>query len=322
MFENIAKSVFAAITGAVSYVLVYESKREHEIVADQEITGCEDLVINSSAVTETGKPVHGTLPASFVQDKNTGNTYVKKGAHSRANLVKELMYSNALHAIDPAQPPCLLMQTAGSDRVQFHTLSQKYDGTQDVEEFVDQGRTEELKDKKVAGLEAALIADHMLGKLSDTKLANMVAQTVDDELVFTTIDHERGINPSGFGFFQANRPSYPTTTAELVNSIHDLYEPSEENRAGLAGDPRAREFGDLAEAVMSRENMKTYYEKVATADLSPVIDQCNRLATGSANTVVRESDCHAFQDFFTVMQKNARETVAHFDDQQQSQMTS
>lgn len=51
------------------------------------------------------------------------------------------------------------------------------------------------------GLEETLITDHILGKQSDTKLANMIVRDDGDQLVFTTIDHERAVTPTGISFF-------------------------------------------------------------------------------------------------------------------------
>ena len=298
-----------AAVGYVGYLLADSAQREHDITTDQEITECDD-VRDTSEFEEKGSPVHGTLSSTFVQDKKTGEKYVKKGAHSREDFVKEYMVSNALHAVDKMQPECLIMQTdLGDGSFQFHTLSRKFDGTQDVEEFVREGRTGELKEKEVVGLESTLIIDQMVGKQSDTKLANMVVRSDDTRLVFTSIDHERAVTPTGLSFFHMTPPQYPTNKTTLIESIKDLGEKSEDNKAGLAGDPRAREFATVAESCMDEAKISAYYASVATANLSPVIAQCHRLAEASRNSLVSESDCTGYEKFFTEMQNQARNTA-------------
>lgn len=72
---------------------------------------------------------------------------------------------------------------------------------------------------------------------------------------------------------------------------------NEDNHAGLASDPRAKEFGNLAVSVMEDKKIDDYYEKLAIANLDPVIDQCNRLAKESKNGLVKHSDCVGYQLF-------------------------
>ncbi|VEB36390.1 Uncharacterised protein [Legionella sainthelensi] len=307
MFRKILNGISLLAAGYTTYKLINETQREHEIKTKVGITHCDDLVKESSEFEEIGKPTHGTLSSSYVKHKDTGNIYVKKGAHSREDIVKELMISNALHEIREEQPECLILQTKKRNGFQYHTLSRKFDNTQDVEDFVRQGKTGELKKKKVVGLEETLITDHILGKQSDTKLANMIVRDDGNQLVFTTIDHERAVTPTGISFFHPTTPTYPSSKWTLIRSIHDLKEKNEDNHAGLASDPRAKEFGNLAVSVMEDKKIDDYYEKLAIANLDPVIDQCNRLAKESKNGLVKHSDCVGYQLFFKEMQKKARE---------------
>lgn len=309
MFSKILKIIPTMAAGYIAYKFVDSAQREHDIKTKEEITHCEDLVKDSSEFEEIDKPIHGTLSSSYVRHKNTGNMYVKKGAHSREDMIKEFMISNALHEIREEQPECLIMQTNNGNGFQYHTLSRKFPNTHDVEEFVRQGRIDELKKKKVVGLEDSLVTDQIFGKQSDTKLANMVVRDDKDKLVFTTIDHERAVTPTGFSFFNPTTPMYPKNKSTLIRSIHDLGERSDDNHAGLAGDPRAKEFGEMAENAMDNKEIGNYYKKVATTNFSHVIEQCNKLAKSSNNSLARQSDCVGYQLFFNEMQKKAYETI-------------
>jgi hypothetical protein len=255
MYSKLSKSITTAGVGYICYALLNETKREHEIKSKEEIKDCDELVKNSSEFKEIGKPIHGTLSSSYVQHTESGNIYVKKGAHSRVDLVKEVMVSNALHKIRKDQPECLIMQTPLKNGFQYHTLSRKFENTQDVEEFVRNGRIDELKEKEVIGLGDTLVTDQILGKQSDTKLANMVVREEQDKLVFTSIDHERAVNPTSYRFFHPTLPVYTKNKSILIQSINDLGEKSEDNHAGLAGDPRAKEFGKLAESVINNRDI-------------------------------------------------------------------
>ncbi|AAU27399.1 TPA: Dot/Icm T4SS effector RavT [Legionella pneumophila] len=306
MYSKLLRGAATAVAGYVSYVLLNETKREHEIKSKEEIKDCEDLVKNSSEFKEIGRPIHGTLSSSYVQHIETGNIYVKKGAHSRRDLVKELMVSNALHKIREDQPECLIMQTPIKNGFQYHTLSRKFDHTQDVEEFVRNGRIDELRKKEVIGLGDTLITDHIFGKQSDTKLANMVVRDKQDKLIFTSIDHERAVNPTSFSFFHPTPPIYTKNKSTLIRSINDLGEQSEDNHAGLAGDPRAKEFGEVVENVINNLDIDNYYQKVATTNLSSVISQCEKLAKASKGRLVQSEDCAGYESFFKEMQRNAK----------------
>ncbi|VEH33808.1 hypothetical protein [Legionella sainthelensi] len=148
MFRKILNGISLLTAGYTTYKLINETQREHEIKTKVGIAHCDDLVKDSSEFEEIGKPIHGTLSSSYVKHKDTGKIYVKKGAHSREDIVKELMISNALHEIREEQPECLILQTKKRNGFQYHTLSRKFDNTQDVEDFVRQGKTGELKEKK------------------------------------------------------------------------------------------------------------------------------------------------------------------------------
>ena len=60
---------------------------------------------------------------------------------------------------------------------------------------------------------------------------------------------------------------------------------------------------------MDNKEIVNYYKKVAMTNCSPVIEQCNKLAKSSNNSVVRQSDCVGYQLFFKEMQKKAYETI-------------
>ncbi|CDZ76354.1 hypothetical protein BN59_00622 [Legionella massiliensis] len=318
MYSKILRGAATTMAGYVSYVLLNETKREHAIKSKEEIKDCGELVKNSFEFKEIGRPIHGTLSSSYVQHTGTGNIYVKKGAHSRSDLVKELMVSNALHKIREDQPECLIMQTPIKNGFQYHTLSRKFDHTQDVEEFVRNGRIDELKKKEVIGLADTLITDQIFGKQSDTKLANMVVRDEQDKLIFTSIDHERAVNPNSFRFFHPTPPIYTKNKSTLVRSINDLGEQSEDNHAGLAGDPRAKEFCKVAESVMNNSDIDNYYQKVAAANLSSVKSECEKLAIASKGKLVRLGDCTGYETFFEEMQRNARNQLKSSESQDNS----
>lgn len=296
--------------GAFTIKLIYENQREHHIKADKFGIDCSDIVKDSSQFEIIDEPNHGSLTAEIVRDTKTGNEYVKKAAHSRKNLVKEFMIGNLLNTINKNQSECLIMQTTNESGTHFHTLSRKHPDSQDVEDFVRAGRTYELKNKKITGLEASLAADQIVGKQSDTKLSNQIIRETDDEFIFSSIDNERAVS-AGYNIFDSGKIRFPTDPTILIHSIHDLSEPSDENKSGLAGDTRAKEFGSVAKNLMTTEKVIDYYRDVATANVDPVINNCYRLANHS--TLFKSKECAQYQALFHKIQKSAAQEIEHME---------
>lgn len=300
---TIAKSLSGAlIMGAVTAKLIYENQREHDVSGKKVEADCNDIVKDASKFQVVGEPNHGSLTAKVVRDRETGDKYVEKAAHSRKDLVKEFMYANFLHAVRNDQPECLILQKEDKSGAHFHTLSRKYPNSQDIENFIRSGRIDELRNKKVTGLEASLAADQVVGKQWDTKLANLIIRETDDEFKIGTIDNERGVCPDG-GFFNIGRVRFPTYPSVLVDGICDLGTPSDDNTSGLAGDARAKEFGDIAINLMTSQKIKDYYTDVAQADINPLIQDCYRLAAHS--TLFKAKECAQYQEHFRKIQTSA-----------------
>ncbi|HAU0993940.1 TPA: Dot/Icm T4SS effector RavW, partial [Legionella pneumophila] len=256
----------------------------------------------------TGAPEHGSHKLSIVKELETGFEYVQKQTKNQTETEKEFMMASFLNKVNPNHPKCKLVETNNGS---VSILSRKQENTQDVEQFVRAGRTNELLEKKVIGLEDTLIADNILGKQSDTKLANMLVKDEGDTLVFSNIDHERANLPT-FSLFNSGQRRYPTSAHELVSGIADLYEPSDDNRSGLAGDKRAKEFGEVATKVIKQEKIKSAYEKVANADIDSVYKKCSSLSQNST-FFGGKNNCNAYRQYFKEIQKEAADTVSKFD---------
>lgn len=261
------------------------------------------VVKHESELTVVGCPEHGTHKLDVVKDTVTGNEYVRKQTKSHTETEKEFMMANFLNSANPNHPECLLGENENGS---VSILSHKRENTKNVEQFVREGRTPELLTKPVVGLADTLIADNILGKQSDTKLANMlVTEKEDGSLVFSNIDHERANLPK-FSFFNSGMIRFPTTSDELINGIHDLHDPSDENRSGLAGDPRAKEFGSVARQVITQEEIQSSYKKIASADTEALHTKCTALSQYSIFFGGR-NNCNAYQQHFKEIQKKASE---------------
>lgn len=292
------------VYGSLTAGMIYSNQREHDVKAKKFEADCSDLVKNDSEFEIIGEPNHGSLTSKIVRDTKTGNEYVKKTAHGRRYLVEEFMISNFLHAIRKDQPECLIMQTENESGTHFHTLSYKDPGSQDLDNFIRSGRVNELKNKKVTGLEESLAADHIVGKQSDIILANLVIRETNQEFKISTIDNERAICP-GIEFLHFGQISFPTDPSTLLGDIHDLDIPSDDNRSGLAGDAQAKEFGNIARNIMTSKKITDYYAKVAQADIDPLIHNCYRLAAHS--TLFKSKECAQYHDLFRRIQNSAAE---------------
>lgn len=311
MITNLIKKIPAVFMvtagGGLPVAMIYTNQREHDVKATKFEPDCSDIVKDASQFEMIGEPNHGSLSARVVKDMKTGHEYVEKAAHSRKNLVKEFMYANFLHLVRKDQPECLILQNEDKRGTHFHTLSRKYPNSQDIENFIRLGKLNDLKNKKVAGLEESLLGDQIIGKQLDTKLANLIIRETDDEFKISTIDNERAVDPA-MGVLNFGRIKFPTQPSVLVSAISDLSYPSADNTSGLAGDPRAKEFGNIAITSMTSEKITDYYADVARADTHSLIQDCFRLAAHS--TLFKSKECAQYREHFDKLQKLAGQHVA------------
>ncbi|CDZ76353.1 hypothetical protein BN59_00621 [Legionella massiliensis] len=288
----------------IDYIARY-LKLKSPIINKEEIN---NIVIAQDALKTIGKPEHGSHKLVVVKDLTKEVEYVQKQTRNQTETEKEFMMAGFLNKVNPNHPECKLVETNNGF---VNILSRKHENTQDVEDFVRAGRTNELLEKKVIGLEDTLIADNILGKQSDTKLANMLVKDEGDTLVFSNIDHERANLPT-FSFFNSGQRRYPISAQELIAGIADLHEPSDDNRSGLAGDKRAKEFREVAMKVMSSEGIKSAYARVANADIDSLYNKCSSLSRNST-FFGGKNNCDAYQQYFKEIQKDAADIVSKFD---------
>ncbi len=309
--ENAGGIAFIGGSSAIIAKLVYENQREHKIYGKPTGVECADFVRKSTAFHDTSKPVHGTMTSRrFVENEETGEEYFAKGAHSTDELLTEFMIGNFAKLINPRQPETLILEEPLSAVLaQFNTLSHKHPNAKDVENFVRSHGTDKLKKMlekgvTVEGLGESLAFDLMVGKYYDTKLANMVViEAKDGTLHFVSIDHERAA-------LSIIRPeSVFTTNPEiLIHALRDLSSAGDENKAGLASDPRAFEFAKVAKNFIDPVKIIDFYKKTASVDTSPLIDQCNRLASQSG--MFSKKRCSDFEKHFKGLQSEAAAFVA------------
>src|SRR5579862_611198 len=282
--RNAAKSLpgmlgFSTIAWVLS-TLNYEGTREHDIKADHINDECKDLVMDSSQFEELGEAEHGSLHAKFVKDIANGEEYVKKGAHSRSDFVKEYMTGNFLHLIRPEQPACKIMQsTDDNGTTHFHLLSHKFPNTVDVEQFLSNGNANKIfsGNMEILGLEATLAADNIVGKQSDTKFANMIVTETPNRLTFASIDNEKAVSPVR-AFADSGHISFILDPKELALGIADLGDKSVAfgdiagfvTRSELAGTEIAKEFRTKVNELVKKENLAQYYEDVSKANIEPL----------------------------------------------------
>lgn len=255
---------------SVSYMIyMVNQPREQNILHDPIDLSCkksDNFIVSSANYFYVGKKIKGDLSGAIVQDKE-GRRYLKKGAKNLNALVKEFLISEILAMIYPGlQPESLIMQEMKpTGKAQFYTLSRIYDNTMDLEAFIRQGDwKEKLAKKPLIGFEVALAADNAFAKQQDMKYANYIIQERDDGYYVASIDHEF----AGAGFMSfANQTVFTTDIDNLTRGVRDLYDASEDNHAGLAGDPRAHEFMIEAKRFMKEEAIMTFYESLSQMDI-------------------------------------------------------
>jgi len=316
--RNAAKSLpgmlgFSTIAWVLS-TLNYEGTREHDIKADHINDECKDLVMDSSQFEVLGEAEHGSLHAKFVKDIANGEEYVKKGAHSRSDFVKEYMTGNFLHLIRPEQPACKIMQsTDDNGTTHFHLLSHKFPNTVDVEQFLSNGNANKIfsGNMEILGLEATLAADNIVGKQSDTKFANMIVTETPNRLTFASIDNEKAVSPVR-AFADSGHISFILDPKELALGIADLGDKSVAfgdiagfvTRSELAGTEIAKEFRTKVNELVKKENLAQYYEDVSKANIEPLISDCHRLAKHTR--LFKHKECDDYRKHYKKIQGDAK----------------
>ncbi len=258
-------SPFLVLVGAIALLDHYSNPpREVEILhAPIEIKsqGSKKYIVNGGDYSYVAPKPKGDLSGAIVQDKE-GRRYLKKGAPHLNGLLQEFFISNLLHMARPeAQPEALILQEILPDgKARFFTLSRIYENSMDLEEFIRLGGwKEKLAQKPLIGMEVALAADNIMAKQKDTKLANILITETENGFQVGTIDHECA-GASMWSFI--NRVRFTLNLDELSACVRDLYPPSEHNKSGLAGDPRAKEFMLEAKKFMKEDNVLAFYTRL------------------------------------------------------------
>lgn len=258
----------------------------------------------------------GSLPKNVLQDTETGQLYIKKGARSRDTFLREYVIANALALIRPGeQPRSLLLQDDvrkdGSAR--FYTLSEIYPNTKDLRQFIEEGNAvEKIKEKPITGFEQALASDGIFAKQQDAKYANYIITDTGSAYVVATIDHEFGGESIRY---MNNKQIFTTDLALLANFVRDLFSQEEGDicnapapAIGMAGDARAIAFMDEAKKQMDREKVLDLYQRVAETDFQPLLDRLELMSRHS--DLVKPKDVIFYSTLLKEMQAKAKEFVA------------
>ncbi len=225
------------------------------------------FMVSSENYIRVGKKPKGDLSGEIVEDKfDKTKRYLKKGAPHLEGFLQEFLISEFLEMIRPGvQPESLIMQEIQENgEARFYTLSRMYPNTMDLEDFVKQDDwKEKLAKKPLIGFEVALAADNIFAKQQDMKLANYIVTEKEDGYYVASIDHEcAGASPLSF----INKRLFSIDIDFLTRGVRDLQPKDEYNHAGLAGDPRAKEFMNEAKKFMDVNNVIDFYQKVVAAD--------------------------------------------------------
>ena len=255
-----------------------------------------------------GIPDHGSHTLQVMEDPKNKKQFIKKIASSQKEAEKEVFLSHYLHTINPYNPKCYFSK---QDRTGRTVLSRKPENAVDVEMFLRNGGIDRMKEKKITGLEQTLLNDLVLGKQSDIKLANMIVIEKDNELIFANIDHGRANYPK-WSFVQSGKNEYPIDVNQLVERIYDQYSPSEENRSGLAGDPRAKEFIELAKQKMQPQNLYAAYKNIVTANTALLYEHCLSFQQKGEHYNNR-FDCNAYKAYIEKLKQGACQTMENLD---------
>lgn len=311
-------AVLGIAVGVVSYIIHQGNQpREQDILhdpVDMTYKNCRDVIVSSESYSYVGTKPKGDLSGAIVQDQE-GRRYLKKGAKNLNALVQEFLISDVLAMIYPTiQPESLIMQEIKPNgKAQFFTLSRIYDKTMDLEAFIRQDDwREKLAKKPLRGFEIALAADHAFAKQQDMKYANYIIQERDDAYYVASIDHEC----AGTSFMSfCNRTTFTIDIETLTRSVRDLYEKSDDNHAGLAGDPRAQEFMDVAKQFMSEEVILSFYAQLANLDIKNAKSFIENI--NGAHGLITTFDQHRFfEEIINVQQGAQKQCCAALPDAQ------
>lgn len=261
---------FLPIATLVAALYFFSPERETPVLhapIDLNSQSRKNFMVSSDNYIRVGDKPKGDLSGEIVEDKfDKTKRYLKKGAPHLKGLLQEFLISEFLEMIRPGiQPESLIMQELQEDgQARFYTLSRMYPNTMDLEDFVKQGDwKEKLAKKPLIGFEVALAADNIFAKQQDMKLANYIVTEKEDGFYVASIDHEcAGANLFSF----LNQRLFSIDITGLILGVRDLHPKNEDNHAGLAGDPRAREFMLEASKFMDENNIIEFYKKIAAAD--------------------------------------------------------
>lgn len=298
---------YGALSATIAYSLYYlhyESQREHEITSTPYGKDTQVDIKNIDEFELGPRPIHGSLESRIVTDKNTGDRFIKKGAHSADTLKKEFMYSRFLHAAFPnSQPQSYFVQKKlGENEARFYTLSTIYLNSMDLEEFIRQPNWRDLiVDKKVLYLDRALTLDGLLAKQQDTKYANLVIREFATHYEIISIDHEFAFGTT----LVSERPILTHDPIKLISMLKDLQNPDTDRVIGLQGEIVAHEFIDAVFDDMSTATIYDTYQKVAETDTKPIINTCRLYA--ASGTLFALADCEHYEKKFDKIKKLARE---------------
>lgn len=318
-----SKSLCAGGLGYFFYLLVYETQRAH-ILKKKPFLASTPTVFESSDFEEVQEICfeHGTLNPKLVKSLKNNNLYVLKGSHSRADFVKEYIVANYLALLRPGeQPSSIIMQERTAsyyEKALFFNLSHKYENTEDIESFIRRGGNAFLEGAEIRGLVSSLLAIKLLGGENDAKLDNMVIQEIESEnnakkiFMIYLIDHEKVKSLS----ILRKKVIFTDNWEELISSIHDIYLPSENNHAGLAGDSRALEFFNKIKAQIDIKKEATFFaQQITKTNFEPLIETCNKLSS-HPNGLFTGRECKTFKDRFVHLQKEAEEFLTKNEQEQ------
>lgn len=289
------------------YQLAYASEREHKIFAKAYKKHGNYYVKEMDEFVDLGPTEHGTLNGRVMKHIRTGEEFIKKGAHSKEDMQKEFLISFFLHQIYPDyQPAAYILQERinHSQKARFYSLSHKQKNSMDLESFICQPDwKQKLKNKGLQGFDVSLAIDSLLGKQQDSKYANYIVRELSDQYRVATIDHEMA--KASKGWSQPRKSFSSLKPSDHTNMVHDLFPPSEDNRAGLAGDERATEFMEEAKKNMRAEHLLNFYQKLSKTSLKPLFKVCQGLAKES--NLFSDSGCKKWENLLSELKNKAKD---------------
>lgn len=300
---------------AVLYI-IYKAHLEPR---EREIIGNRILGLDDDFERMPGKE-NGTLNNEILA--TNAQLFLKKGAHDRQALLRELVVATALNIINPTSQPqsgIFHEPIPGTDKARYYTMSEIKPGSMDLEDFILRGDwKEKLAKKPMIGLDTALALTGVIAGQQDCKFANIIITEYDDRYEVGLIDFELcGTSYVGKIF---NRYQYTTDSSILVSYIRELHDKDNEFnvvKLRLSDDPRAREFVAYAlENSMGEENIVELYRRVAGTDfISPVISRLESLYDAESGIVTRR-DIRMWTQEMQQWQASAAKFVEEYEQKQ------